>query len=90
MGTAGGTAGGDTKGGTVRGVQRTPPPKGKHHWTGAGWDGDSKGETMGGMDGMHTIRPTVKKISKDPEELLGKELFYRFIELEKNYIWTIS
>ena len=39
-----------------------------------------------GMNGMHTIRPTVKKISKNPEEILGKELFYRFIELEKNYI----
>lgn len=39
-----------------------------------------------GFDGLHTIRPKVEKISKDPKEVLGEELYNRFVELEKQYV----
>lgn len=39
-----------------------------------------------GLDGMHTIRSTLSKTSKDPEQLLGEELYNRFVEMEKQYI----
>ena len=38
-----------------------------------------------GLDGLHTIRPKLEKISKHPREILGDSLYFRFIELEKNY-----
>lgn len=38
-----------------------------------------------GFDGLHTIRPTLEKISKDPREILGDELYNRFVDLEKQY-----
>jgi sulfotransferase len=39
-----------------------------------------------GFEGLHSIRPKLEKVSKDPKEILGEELFNRFIELEKQYI----
>ena len=39
-----------------------------------------------GFEGLHTIRPKLEKTSKDPKEILGKELYNRFVELEKQYI----
>jgi len=39
-----------------------------------------------GFDGLHTIRPKLEKTSKDPQEILGEELYHRFLNLEKNYI----
>jgi sulfotransferase len=38
-----------------------------------------------GFEGLHTIRPKLQKTSKDPREVLGEELFYRFVEIEKRY-----
>lgn len=42
--------------------------------------------TAWGFDGLHTIRPKLEKTSKDPREILGDELYYRFVELEKEYV----
>lgn len=42
--------------------------------------------TAWGFEGLHTIRPKLQKVSKDPREVLGDELYYRFSELEKQYI----
>lgn len=39
-----------------------------------------------GLDGLHTIRPQIAKISKPPLEVLGEKLYLRFIELEKQYV----
>lgn len=39
-----------------------------------------------GFDGLHTIRPKLEKIAKDPREVLGDELFNRFVEIEKQYL----
>lgn len=39
-----------------------------------------------GFDGLHTIRPKLEKVSKDPREVLGQALYDRFVELEKQYI----
>lgn len=38
-----------------------------------------------GFDGLHTIRPKLEKIAKDPKTILGEQLFNRFVELEKQY-----
>ena len=38
-----------------------------------------------GLDGMHRIRANLGKTSKDPKEVLGKSLYERFIQLEKDY-----
>jgi sulfotransferase len=38
-----------------------------------------------GFEGLHTIRPKLQKTSKDPKEVLGEELFHRFVEIEKQY-----
>lgn len=38
-----------------------------------------------GLDGMHKIRPVLEKTSKDPLEILGKNLFTRFTKLEKHF-----
>lgn len=38
-----------------------------------------------GFEGLHTIRPTLQKTSKDPKEVLGVELYNRFVDLEKLY-----
>ncbi len=38
-----------------------------------------------GINGMHTIRPAVKKTSKNPKEVLGEVLYNRFIQLEHKY-----
>jgi sulfotransferase len=38
-----------------------------------------------GFEGLHTIRPKLEKTSKDPKEVLGEELYNRFVELEKQY-----
>lgn len=42
--------------------------------------------TAWGFDGLHTIRPKLEKVSKDPKEVLGEELYNRFVEIEKQYI----
>lgn len=42
--------------------------------------------TAWGFDGLHTIRPKLEKISKDPKEVLGEELYNRFVEIEKQYV----
>lgn len=42
--------------------------------------------TAWGFEGLHTIRPKLEKISKDPREILGDELYFRFVELEKQYL----
>jgi hypothetical protein len=39
-----------------------------------------------GFEGLHTIRSKLEKTSKDPKEVLGDELYNRFVELEKQYI----
>lgn len=39
-----------------------------------------------GFEGLHSIRPKLEKVSKDPKEVLGEELYNRFVELEKQYI----
>jgi hypothetical protein len=38
-----------------------------------------------GFDGMHKIRPRLEKTSRPPQEILGVELYNRFIELERQY-----
>lgn len=38
-----------------------------------------------GIEGLHTIRPKLQKTAKDPKEILGEELYNRFVELEKDY-----
>jgi sulfotransferase len=38
-----------------------------------------------GLKGMHQIRPKLAKTAKDPREILGEELYNRFIEIEKHY-----
>lgn len=38
-----------------------------------------------GLNGMHTIRPIIKKISKPAIEILGEDLYNKFVELEKQY-----
>ena len=42
--------------------------------------------TAWGLDGMHSIRSTLQKTAKNPEEILGDSLFTRFSELEKHYL----
>jgi sulfotransferase len=39
-----------------------------------------------GFDGLHRIRPSLKKIARHPKEVLGERLYNRFVELEKQYI----
>jgi sulfotransferase len=39
-----------------------------------------------GFEGLHTIRPQLQKTSKPAIEVLGEELFNRFIALEKQYV----
>lgn len=39
-----------------------------------------------GFDGLHTIRPKLEKTARDPKEVLGEDLYNRFIELEKQYL----
>lgn len=38
-----------------------------------------------GLDGMHRVRSTLVKTAKDPREILGVEMYNRFVELEKQY-----
>lgn len=38
-----------------------------------------------GMNGMHTIRPKLEKTAKNAKEVLGEELYERFVELERQY-----
>jgi hypothetical protein len=38
-----------------------------------------------GFEGLHTIRPKLEKVSKDPKTILGDELYNRFVGLEKQY-----
>lgn len=38
-----------------------------------------------GLNGMHKIRPKLEKTAKNPKEVLGEELYNRFVELEKQY-----
>lgn len=42
--------------------------------------------TAWGFEGLHTIRPNLSKTSGDARLILGDELYYRFAELEKQYI----
>lgn len=37
------------------------------------------------IDGMHTVRTSINKISKNPIDILGLELYNRFIELESRF-----
>ena len=39
-----------------------------------------------GFDGLHTIRPQLLKTSASAREVLGDELFFRFTEIEKQYV----
>lgn len=38
-----------------------------------------------GLDGMHKIRSELKKTSKDPQEILGDEMFYKYKSIEQLY-----
>ena len=38
-----------------------------------------------GFEGLHTIRPKLKKTSKNSKEILGEELYNKFVELEREY-----
>jgi len=38
-----------------------------------------------GFEGLHTIRPKLEKTCKNPKEILGDELYNRFIDIEKQY-----
>lgn len=42
--------------------------------------------TAWGFDGLHRIRPNLQRVSKNPREVLGDELYNRFVEIEKQYI----
>ena len=39
-----------------------------------------------GLDGMHTIHPTLTKKCKPSQEILGESLYNRFVELESRYM----
>jgi len=39
-----------------------------------------------GFEGLHTIRPKLEKTSKPAREILGEELYNRFVEIEKQYV----
>jgi hypothetical protein len=39
-----------------------------------------------GFEGLHTIRPKLEKTSKPAREVLGEELYNRFVEIEKEYV----
>jgi sulfotransferase len=39
-----------------------------------------------GLQGMHTIRSRLQKTSKGALEILGDDLYHRFVELEKQYV----
>lgn len=38
-----------------------------------------------GLDGLHTIRSKLEKTSQSPKEVLGDELYDRFVEIESSY-----
>jgi hypothetical protein len=38
-----------------------------------------------GLDGMHTIRNTLKKTSESPQTILGNNLFEKFKDIERSY-----
>ena len=38
-----------------------------------------------GLNGLHTIRPKLNKTAKSPKEILGNDLYYRFVQLDKEY-----
>lgn len=38
-----------------------------------------------GFVGLHTIRPKLQKTASDPREILGDDLYDRFVQLEKQY-----
>lgn len=38
-----------------------------------------------GFEGMHKIRPELKKTSKHPREILGDSLYNRFVDIERQY-----
>lgn len=42
--------------------------------------------TAWGFDGLHTINSKLKKVSKNPRDILGDELYDRFAKIEKQYI----
>lgn len=42
--------------------------------------------TAWGFDGLHTIRPKLERVCKDPKEVLGEELYNRFVQIEKQYV----
>jgi len=39
-----------------------------------------------GLKGMHTVRPKLEKISKHPRDILGEDLYNRFLVMEKEYV----
>jgi hypothetical protein len=38
-----------------------------------------------GLHGMHKIRPKLQKTSKHPRDILGRMLYERFVQIEKEY-----
>ena len=42
--------------------------------------------TAWGFEGLHTIRSKLAKTSSDARQVLGDELFERFVDLEKQYV----
>lgn len=42
--------------------------------------------TAWGFDGLHTIRSKLEKVSTDARTVLGDMLYYRFVEIEKQYM----
>lgn len=43
--------------------------------------------TAWGFPDLHKIRSKVSKVSPHPREVLGDELYYRFVEIEKDYYY---
>jgi sulfotransferase len=41
--------------------------------------------TAWGLHGMHKIRPKLQKTSKHPRDILGRMLYERFVQIEKEY-----
>lgn len=42
--------------------------------------------TAWGLDAMHKIRPELKKISQDAQEVIGNELFDKYANIEQSYV----
>lgn len=60
-------------------------PKFKYDFENIENDTTDEDLTAWGFEGLHTIKPKLQKTSKDPKEVLGDELYNRFIKIEKFY-----